>query len=181
MNKNELGQKVFEVSYLRGRFTLRSGKESSEYFDKYQFESRPELLSAIAEHLSALIPDGTEILAGLELGGVPIATALSMRLNIPCVFVRKTAKEYGTCRLAEGVSVVGQKICVIEDVITTGGQVAQSIQELRVAGARVHDVVCVINRNDSKGSNQLPAPLRQLGVHLFSLFSIQDLRPAVHK
>lgn len=142
----ELAEKIYKISHLTGNFLLRSGQTSTEYFDKYQFECQPELLKAIAEEMKALIPADTELLAGLEMGGIPIATALSLATGIPTVLVRKDAKNYGTAKLAEGPEIKGKKLCIIEDVITTGGQVQISTQELRERGAIVDTVLCVIYR-----------------------------------
>jgi orotate phosphoribosyltransferase len=147
MTKAELAREIYRISHLTGQFKLRSGQMSSEYFDKYRFESEPRLLKEIAAQMTPLIPPSTELLAGLELGGVPVATALSLATGIPALFVRKSAKDYGTCQLAEGKEIAGQKICVIEDVITTGGQVLKSIGQLRELGAEIVGVICVIYRN----------------------------------
>src|ERR1700712_2893856 len=136
MDKVELAKRVVEVALRRGEFKLRSGQTSNVYFDKYQFEARPELLREIARHLAKLIPEGTEVLAGLELGGVPIATALSFETGLPVAFVRKERKTYGTCLIAEGASVRDKKLCIVEDVITTGGAVLDSVRELRAEGAQ---------------------------------------------
>lgn len=98
--------------------------------------------------MKELIPEDTEILAGLETGGIPIATALSIETKIKAAFVRKKAKEYGTCKLAEGTDVNGKKVCVVEDVVTTGGQIIKSVQELRKRGTIIDTVLCVIQRNE---------------------------------
>ena len=139
---------------LTGEFTLRSGQVSHEYFDKYLFESDPALLARVADQMVDLVPEGTELLGGLELGGVPIATAVSARTLLPALFVRKKAKEYGTCKLAEGPDVAGKRITLIEDVITTGGAVRDATRELRAAGAIVEVVVCAIDRSP-EGENPL--------------------------
>src|ERR1700684_2166790 len=97
-----LAKRIFDCSHLTGEFLLRSGKTSNEYFDKYQFESRPEILREIAKGLVPLLPKNTDYLGALERGGIPIATALSLETGVPVVFVRKAAKEYGTCKFAEG-------------------------------------------------------------------------------
>ena len=123
----------------------------SEYFDKYRFEAQPALLRRIAEALAPLIPAGTEVLAGLEMGGIPIATALSLHTGIPAAFVRKEAKTYGTAQLAEGADVAGKRVTVVEDVITTGGQVVISTNQLRALGANITDVLCVIDRSPDHG------------------------------
>ncbi|OYO24359.1 orotate phosphoribosyltransferase [Enemella dayhoffiae] len=142
------------VARLTGEFVLRSGQVVSEYFDKYRFESDPVLLRRVAAAMAPLIPDGTELLGGLELGGVPIATVLSQVTGLPVLFVRKQAKTYGTCRLAEGAEVAGRRITLVEDVITTGGAVAEATAALRAAGATVEVVVCAIDRSES-GANRL--------------------------
>lgn len=132
---------------LTGQFTLRSGQVSHEYFDKYLFESDPGLLARVVEQLTGLVPDDTELLGGLELGGVPIATVLAARTGLPSLFVRKQAKEYGTCKLAEGPDVAGRRVTLVEDVITTGGAVRDATRALRDAGAVVEVVVCAIDRS----------------------------------
>lgn len=169
MTKSELAQAIFKVAHLKGHFLLRSGKESHEYFDKYRFEAQPRLLKEIARQLATLISPGTEILAGLEMGGIPIATALSLETGIPVVFVRKEAKTYGTCQFAEGLEIKGKKVLIIEDVITTGGQVALSTQDLRKLGADISEVLCVIHRADAE-----PASFSELQLKLQALFRRED-------
>ena len=172
MTREELAKKIYQVSYLRGEFKLRSGTTSNEYFDKYRFESQPLLLAAIAEHLAPFIPAGTEVLAGLELGGVPIATALSLKTGIPVTFVRKKAKDYGTCQFAEGLDIKNRKVCMIEDVITTGGQVLLSTTDLRSLGAQVENVLCVIYR----GKHTQEPSLVQAGLRMQPLFTMDQLK-----
>lgn len=147
MTKEDLKKNIYKASHLTGKFLLRSGQYSSEYFDKYCFESSPVLLQAIAKELKNLVPSNTDILAGLEMGAIPIATALSIELNLPCVFVRKKSKKYGTRKIIEGIDIKNKNICIIEDIITTGGQVLLSLEDLRKAGAIVKIVLCVINRS----------------------------------
>ncbi|MES3037471.1 MAG: orotate phosphoribosyltransferase [Bdellovibrionota bacterium] len=171
MNRQELCKNIFETAYLTGNFKLRSGQTSHEYFDKYRFEAKPELLKAIAQQMKSLIPAGTEILAGLELGGVPLATALAIETGLPLCFVRKKAKEYGTEKVAEGTELKGKKVCVIEDVVTTGGQVILSAKDLRDLGANVDSVLCVILR-DQTGSDKL----KESGLELKPLFTMEELK-----
>src|ERR1700745_135278 len=102
LSRNDLAKKILQVAHLTGEFKLRSGKISNEYFDKYRFEAQPELLANIAAQMSELLPKNIDALAGLEMGGIPVATALSLQTKIASIFVRKEAKEYGTCRVAEG-------------------------------------------------------------------------------
>jgi orotate phosphoribosyltransferase len=117
---------------LTGQFTLRSGRVASEYFDKYRFEGDPVLLDAIAEKMAGLVPSDTEVLAGLEMGGIPVVTALGRHTGLPCAFVRKQAKPYGTCRLAEGADVVGRRVLVVEDVVTRACPVDHLLIQRRV-------------------------------------------------
>ena len=146
--KSEIACRIFKKAHLTGEFKLRSGLVSNEYFDKYLFESEPKLLLDIVEYMKGLIPEDAEIIAGLEMGGIPVVTALSIVSNKEAVFVRKHAKEYGTCKLAEGPNIAGKKVCIVEDVVTTGGQIILSAHELRKQGAIVENVICVIQRND---------------------------------
>ncbi len=171
MTKQALAQKIYEISHLTGQFKLRSGQTSHEYFDKYRFESRPEVLREIAKQLASLIPPGTEVLAGLEMGGIPVATALSLETGIPCAFVRKKAKDYGTCQFAEGMDLKNKKVCVVEDVITTGGQVILSTQDLRSLGAHVTHVLSVIHRGSGQESK-----LTEIGLELRALMTMDELK-----
>lgn len=173
MTRDELAQRIYEVSHLTGEFTLRSGANSTEYFDKYLFESDPPLIRAIAEALAPLVPDGTDALAGLELGGVPLATMLSQVTGLPALFVRKEAKTYGTCRLAEGGEVDGQRLTVVEDVVTSGGQVVASCTDLRNGDATVEHALCVIDRQSGG-----PEALKDIGVELHPLFTMEELEAA---
>lgn len=173
MDKAELAQAVRQVAELHGTFRLRSGQTSDVYFDKYRFEARPDLLAEFARHMAELVPAGTEVLAGLELGGVPLATALSLHTGLPTAFVRKRAKDYGTCRLAEGSDIAGRKVCIVEDVITTGGQVIESAAELRTQGAEIDTVVCAILR-----AAAVPADLRATGLDVRAVLIRADLDAA---
>ncbi|MDG4801956.1 phosphoribosyltransferase family protein [Micromonospora sp. WMMD980] len=148
MTRDDLVRQIEERSRLTGTFLLRSGRTADEYFDKYQFEADPLLLDAVAAQMAGLVPAGTEVLAGLEMGGIAIVTALGRHTGLPCAFVRKAAKRYGTARLAEGADVAGRQVLVVEDVVTSGGQVVLSTRELRNLGARIDDAVCVIDRQE---------------------------------
>jgi orotate phosphoribosyltransferase len=155
---------------LTGEFTLRSGQVSHEYFDKYLFESDPRLLHRVAQQMLDLLPADTELLGGLELGGIPIATSVSGLTGLPALFVRKKAKEYGTCKLAEGPEVAGRRITIIEDVITTGGAVRDATRALRDAGATVEVVVCAIDRSPA-GEN----PLADVGLEVRPVLTKAEL------
>jgi orotate phosphoribosyltransferase len=162
-----LARDVDACCRLTGEFTLRSGQVSHEYFDKYLFESDPVLLARVADEMVGLVPEGTELLGGLELGGIPIVTAIAARTGLPALFVRKKAKEYGTCKLAEGPDVAGRRVTLVEDVITTGGAVRDAARALREAGATVEVVVCAIDRSP-EGQD----PLADVGL---------EVRPALTK
>jgi orotate phosphoribosyltransferase len=173
MDDATLAADVDACCRLTGEFTLRSGQVSNEYFDKYLFESRPELLDRVAAQMIALVPEGTDLLGGLELGGVPIATMVSAKTGLPALFVRKKAKEYGTCKLAEGPDVSGRRVTLIEDVITTGGAVRDATRALREAGAIVEVVVCAIDRSPA-GEN----PLADVGLEVRPVLTKADLDAA---
>jgi orotate phosphoribosyltransferase len=170
LNKIELAKMIYDSCHLTGHFKLRSGKESTEYFDKYRLESDPQILKLITAHSKLIVPKDCTVLAGLELGGVPLATALSLETGLPVCFVRKEAKTYGTCQLAEGIDIKGKKLLLVEDVITSGGQVIESAQELRALGAIVENVICVINR----GGREALDKLKRSNLDLQSLFVRED-------
>jgi orotate phosphoribosyltransferase len=165
-----LADRVFAASHLSGTFVLRSGRTADHYFDKYRFESDPALLGEIVAALVPLVPAGTEGLAGLELGGVPLATMLSSVTGLPAFFVRKEPKKYGTERVCEGGDVAGMRLLVIEDVVTTGGQLVLSTQDLRAEGAIVEHALCVIDR-EGGGAEVAGAE----GIELRALFTMRDL------
>ena len=165
-----LAARVFAASHLTGTFVLRSGRTADHYFDKYRFESDPVLFREIVEALAPLVPAGTEGLAGLELGGVPLATMLSSMTGVPAYFVRKQPKKYGTEQICEGGAVAGRRLVIVEDVVTTGGQIVLSAQDLRSEGAVVEHAVCVIDR-EGGGSDVVAAE----GMTLHALFTMREL------
>ncbi len=169
-----LAHDIYRRSHLTGEFTLRSGVVAHEYFDKYLFESDPVMLRRIAEALAPLVPaHGIDALAGLETGGIPLAVMLSQVTGVPTLFVRKEAKTYGTCRLAEGGDVEGRRLFIVEDVVTSGGAVLDAVAELRRRGAAVERAVCVIDR-ESGG----PQRLAEAGIELQALFTMTELKAA---
>jgi len=173
VERDELARAIYRRTHLTGEFRLRSGATSDEYFDKYLFESDPWLLGAIGEALVPLLPAATDALAGLELGGVPLATILSQLTGLPAMFVRKEAKTYGTCRLAEGGELDGRRLTVVEDVVTSGGQVVTSCGDLRERGALVAHAVCVIDREAGGATN-----LAEVDVELRALYTMRELEDA---
>jgi orotate phosphoribosyltransferase len=156
---SSLARRVYETCHLTGSFRLRSGQVSAEYFDKYLFEGQPGLLREVAETMVALLPE-CDVLAGMEMGGIPIATVMSQLTGLPTVFVRKQAKEYGTGKAAEGGPVNGRRVVVVEDVVTTGGALLASCRLLRANGARVDSVVCAIDREQGGRASLAAEALR---------------------
>lgn len=175
-DQRPLARQIYHLSHLEGEFLLRSGVTSHEYFDKYRFEAEPAVLHAIAAAMRALIPAHTDILAGLEMGGIPVATMLSQASGIPARFVRKQAKEYGTRNLCEGGDVGGKRVVIVEDVVTSGGQILLSARDLRELGAQVTHVLCVIDRQGGGAEN-----LAQAGLQLHPLFTMQQLKEAARQ
>jgi orotate phosphoribosyltransferase len=173
MARRGLAAAMYRTSHLVGTFQLRSGRTASEYFDKYRFESDPALLREIAQQAAALVPSDIEVLAGLELGGVPVATALGMVTGLPVAFVRKTAKPYGTQQLAEGADLAGRRVLVVEDVVTSGGQVLLSAAGMRARGAIIRHALCIVDREEGGAEN-----LSGNGLTLTALFTADELRAA---
>ncbi len=169
-----LAKRIYDTAHITGEFTLRSGAKSNEYFDKYLFEADPDLLKHIAIAMVKLVPPGVDALAGLEMGGIPIATMLSQLTNLPVLFVRKKAKEYGTCKIAEGGVVKGRKLLIVEDVVTSGGAILDAAKALRAEGAELAQVVCVIDRREAGK----PDKLGEAGLTLSPLFTMAELKAA---
>jgi len=171
--RHALAARIHGTAHITGDFLLRSGARSTEYFDKYLFEADPDLLKHIAISLVDLLPKGVDALAGLEMGGIPIATMLSQLTGLPVLFVRKKAKEYGTCKIAEGGRVKGRNLLIVEDVVTSGGAILDAAKALREEGAVLGRVICVIDR-ESGG----PANLQKAGLELKPLFTMSELKAA---
>ena len=165
-----LARDLVAASYLKGDFVLRSGKRSNRYFDKFLFETDPLLLRRLGKHLSALVPAATQRLAAPELGAVLLGGAVSMETGLPLVLVRKEPKGYGTAKQIEGRFLAGERVTVIEDVVTTGGDSLRSAQVLRDAGAEVIHLVVVLDRGEGGEEN-----IRNAGIPYSPLFRIQDL------
>ncbi len=168
-----LAAALVEHAYLEGDFLLRSGKRSRYYLDKYRFETRPELLRPIGERIAATVrehaPDATR-LAAPELGAVALATAASLESGLPFLIVRKEAKEYGTANRLEGPYEEGECVCLVEDVVTSGGALLDSIAALRDVGLVVHTAVCVVDREEGGAD-----ALARYAVRLRPLFRASDL------
>ena len=170
---DELGRQLKAAAYLEGDFVLRSGKRSKYYLDKYRFETQPELLRPIGERIAAIVREhaaDAARLAGPELGAVALAASASLASGLPFLLVRKEAKEYGTSKRIEGVYEEGECICLVEDVVTSGGALLESVDALREAGLVVHTAVCVVDREEGGAD-----ALARHAVRLRPLFRASDL------
>jgi orotate phosphoribosyltransferase len=147
----ELRAALREHAYLEGDFVLRSGRRSPYYLDKYRFETRPDLLAALGERIAESVrehaPDAVR-LAGPELGAVALAAAGSLASGLPFLIVRRAAKEYGTSNRVEGVYAEGDRVCLVEDVVTSGGALLAAVEALREAGLVVQTAVCIVDREE---------------------------------
>jgi orotate phosphoribosyltransferase len=166
----DLGRELVAASYLKGDFVLRSGKRSNRYFDKFLFETDPALLRRLGRHLAQLVPAETQRLAAPELGAVLLGGAVSMETGLPLVLVRKEPKGYGTSKQIEGRFEPGERVTVIEDVVTTGGDSLRSAQVLRDAGVEVIHLVVVLDRGEGGEEN-----ISGAGIPYSPLFRIADL------
>ncbi len=147
---------------------------SDTYFDKYRFESDPRLLRSIAELMMEHVPQDTEVLCGLEMGGIPIATVLSQLSGLPAAFIRKSRKSHGTCQYAEGANIIDKRIVLIEDVVSSGGAILDAASMLESDGITARTAICVIDRQ--AGGFEA---LSEAGVELRALFTMQEIESAV--
>lgn len=162
-----IAREIKLASKLTGEFVLRSGARSNTYFDKYLFESNPTLLAAIAKQMAPLVPADTEIIAGLEMGGIPVVTALSLATGLPAAYLRKQKKSYGTAKYVEGPELVGKNVVMIEDVVSSGGAILDTLTMLRADGINPSVALCVIDR-ETGGLEALQAE----GIQLISLLTM---------
>ena len=170
IEREALARDLVAASYLKGDFILRSGKRSNRYFDKFLFETDPALLRRLGQHLAKLVPAQTQRLAAPELGAVLLGGAVSMETGLPLVLVRKEPKGYGTAKQIEGKLAPGERVTVIEDVVTTGGDSLRSAQVLREAGVEVIHLVVVLDRGEGGEES-----IRRAGIPYSPLFRITDL------
>ncbi len=177
MSDRELGRALREAAYLEGDFVLRSGRRSRYYLDKYRFETRPDLLGPLGAAIAAAVtehdPEAVR-LAGPELGAVALAAAASLAGGLPFLIVRGEAKEYGTANRLEGVYESGERVCLVEDVITSGGAALEAVEALRAEGLQVSTAICVVDREEGGVD-----ALARLGVRLRPLFRASELLEAV--
>src|SRR3954451_16941576 len=172
----ELRDAIKEIAYLEGDFVLRSGKRSKYYLDKYRFETQPQLLRALGVRIASVVadaePDAVR-LAGPELAAVPLAAAAALESGLPFLLVRKAAKDYSTSKRIEGVFEPGERICLVEDVVTTGGALLAAVEALREAGLTCETAICVVDREEG-GEEELA---RQ-GIGLRRLFTAAEILAA---
>lgn len=177
MTRDALARAIADVALLRGTFTLRSGRTSNYYLDKYLFSTRPEVLKPLAALFAQRIADiqkrlnlRADRLAGAELGGIPLVTAASLETGIPALFVRGQKKEYGTARRLEGALQAGDKVIIVEDVATTGGAALDAAAALKAEGAVILAIIAAIDRQEGAREN-----IEETGIHFESLFTKADL------
>lgn len=172
MDRSALARRIAEISLLRGKFTLRSGRTSTYYLDKYRFSTQPDVLQALgamfADRIAAI--GGVTRLAGAELGGIPLVTAASLASGIPCVFIRNQKKSYGTARQLEGDLASDDLVVIIEDVATTGGQVLEAAAIIAQAGAQTACIMATIDREEGARSS-----IESAGYAFDALFTRADL------
>lgn len=173
----DLARRIAEASLLRGEFTLRSGRTSRYYLDKYLFSTRPEVLRPLGALFARRIAEVEEAaglrvdrLAGAELGGIPLVTAASLETGRPCVFVRNQKKDYGTGKQLEGTLQKGDRVIFVEDVATTGGQALEAAKVLQDAGAQVLAIIATIDRQEGAREN-----VERAGLRFEALFTKRDL------
>jgi orotate phosphoribosyltransferase len=170
MTRNELARRIAEVALLRGEFTLRSGRKSNYYLDKYLFETQPDILRELGKMFAERIPADVTRIAGPELGAIALAAAASMASGKPFVIVRNQKKGYGSGKLLEGKIETGETVVVIEDVLTTGGQVLEAVKSLESAGAKVAGILGVLDRQEGARQN-----IESAGYKFEALFTTADL------
>ena len=168
--REELARDILGAAYLRGDFVLSSGARSRYYFDKYLFATKPSILRRIASLMAELVPSGTDRIAGPELGAVPLATAVSLEVGLPFVIVKKLAEGFGAARLVEGELYPGEKVVVIEDVVSTAAQAIRAARQVAQTGAQVVSILAVIDREQG-GTENIAAAGYQFG----ALFRRSDL------
>jgi orotate phosphoribosyltransferase len=170
MKRDELIRRIAEVALLRGEFTLRSGRKSHYYLDKYLFSTQPDILAELGRLFAEHVVDGVDKLAGAELGGIPLVTAASLTSGKPCVFIRNQKKDYGTAKQLEGSLEAGEGVLLVEDVCTTGGQILEAAKTVEATGARVVEIVGTIDREEGAREN-----IENAGYRFTALLTKSDL------
>lgn len=170
MTRTEIASRIAEVSLLHGEFTLRSGRKSSYYLDKYLFSTQPDILSELGAMFAERIPESATLLAGSELGGIPLVTAASLASGLPSLFVRNQKKNYGTAKQVEGQVASTDRVVIVEDVVTSGGQVLEAAGVIKDAGAEIVLILATIDRMEGGREN-----IEKAGYKFDALFTTEDL------
>ena len=169
----ELRRAIRERAYLEGDFVLRSGRRSRFYLDKYRFSTQPDLLEAIAGRIADAVrevePEAAR-LAAPELGAVPLVAAASLVSRLPFLIVRAETKAYGTNNRLEGAFSAGERICLVEDVVTSGGAAVEAVEALREAGLECRTAICVVDREEGGAD-----ALARVGVRLRPIFRAAEI------
>ncbi|MFE0578115.1 orotate phosphoribosyltransferase [Streptomyces sp. NPDC058874] len=171
----ELATRIAETACVTAPFQLADGARLAAYFDEYLLAADPALLRDTAAAMTALVPEDAQLLAGIELGGVPLVVALSAATGLPAVFLRRRPKAYGSRRQIEGAAFNGFRTVLVDDVVRSGAQLLTMARTLRLAGAPVSDALCILER--PLGGRTL---LAEHNVTLHPLFAEADL-PAPRK
>lgn len=175
MTKAELAEQIRAASYLEGDFTLRSGRKSTFYIDKYLFETQPRILAELGQRLAEFVTPNTRRIAGAELGGVSLAAATAMACGLPFIIVRNQKKDYGTSKPFEGALAAGDGVLLVEDIATTGGQVMEAAQTINDAGGKVEKIIAVVDRLEGAREN-----IEGAGFSFDALLTARDLRLPGH-
>jgi len=170
MTRDEIAKRIAEVALLHGQFTLRSGKTSHYYLDKYLFSTQPDILAELGRLFAERIPERVNRLAGAELGGIPLVAAASMVSGLPSVLIRNQKKDYGTAKQLEGKLEAGDQVMLVEDVCTTGGQILEAAKVIEAVGAKVVKIVGTIDREEGAREN-----IEAAGYPFEALFTKTDL------
>lgn len=166
----QLIERIRDAALLQGEFTLRSGRKSKYYLDKYLFETQPDILAALGERFAKHVDDRIDRLAGAELGGIPLVAATSIATGKPSILIRNQKKDYGTAKQLEGRLEKGDRVLIVEDIATTGGQVLEAAKLLQELGAKVVKIVAVIDRQEGAREN-----IEGAGYAFASLLTKRDL------
>jgi orotate phosphoribosyltransferase len=170
MEDKRLIERICEAALLRGKFTLRSGRISNYYLDKYLFETQPDILAELGKRFARYVTADVDRVAGAELGGIPLVTATSMATGKPSVLIRNQKKDYGTSKQIEGQLAAGDRVLIVEDIATTGGQVLEAAKVLDQLGAKIIGIVAVIDRQEGAREN-----IEGAGYKFDALFTKTDL------
>lgn len=170
MTREDLAARIAEVSLLKGEFTLRSGRTSHYYLDKYLFSTQPDILESLGKLFAERLGDGVNKLAGAELGGIPLVTVASLASGLPCVFIRNQKKDYGTAKQLEGNLGEGDQVALLEDVCTTGGQILEAAKVIEAQGAKISKIIGTIDREEGAREN-----IEDAGYNFEALFTKTDL------